>query len=69
MFIRKRFKRLAFVSRLIALPFAKTSLLRGTTDILSVMHRIFSKVLLALIFFDNITQMLKGNSRLFEHLD
>ena len=31
MFIRKRFKRVAFVSRLIA--FCKTSLLRGTTDI------------------------------------
>ena len=33
------------------------------------MCRIFSKVLLALIFFDSITQMLKGNARLFEHLD
>ena len=33
------------------------------------MCRIFSKVLLALIFFDHITQMLKLNSCLFEHLD
>ncbi len=33
------------------------------------MCRIFSKVLLALIFFNSITQMFKLNSCLFKHLD